>query len=69
MDLSELEFRAESCRRVADNLLNPDVIRELRAMAQKYEALAAQLRGEPERRRPDRNRPRIRSRRSGPVRR
>ena len=50
MDLSELEFRAESCRRVAQSLLDPDVVRELRELACRYEELAARLRagtGEP----------------------
>jgi hypothetical protein len=44
MDLSELEFRAESCRRVAAGLLDPDVVRELRALAERYEDLATRLR-------------------------
>jgi hypothetical protein len=46
MDLSELEFRAESCRRVAKSLLDPDVVRELSELASRYEQLAARLRGE-----------------------
>src|SRR3546814_11094992 len=33
MDLSELKFRADNCRRVAASLLNPDVIRELKEFA------------------------------------
>lgn len=44
MDLSELEFRAESCRRVAAALLDPDVVRELTALARHYETVAARLR-------------------------
>jgi hypothetical protein len=44
MDLSELEFRADSCRRVAAGLLDPDVVRELRALAERYEDLATRLR-------------------------
>ena len=46
MDLSELEFRAESCRRVAQSLLDPEVVRELRELARRYDELAARLRGE-----------------------
>ncbi len=46
MDLSELEFRAESCRRVAQSLLDPDVVRELRELACRYDELAARLRAE-----------------------
>jgi hypothetical protein len=46
MDLSELEFRAQSCRRVAQSLLDPDVVRELRELACRYDELAARLRAE-----------------------
>ena len=46
MDLSELEFRAESCRRVAKSLIDPDVVRELSELACRYEQLAARLRAE-----------------------
>jgi hypothetical protein len=46
MDLSELEFRAESCRRVAQSLLDQDVVRELRELARRYDELAARLRAD-----------------------
>jgi hypothetical protein len=46
MDLSELEFRAESCRRVAKSLLDPDVVRELRELARRYDEIAERLRAE-----------------------
>jgi hypothetical protein len=46
MDLSELEFRAQSCRRVAQSLLDPAVVRELKELACRYDELAARLRAE-----------------------
>jgi hypothetical protein len=43
-DLSEIYFRAESCRRVADSQIDPEAVRQLRAMADEFDALATRLR-------------------------
>ena len=44
MGLDEYEFRAESCRRVAKTLRDPEVVAALHDLARRYDELAARLR-------------------------